>query len=268
MRPEAEHPSRLRLIAGTGPRSARDPAPVELFLVGIGCGDPRQLTREAEAALAGADVILIPEKGAETADLAALRQGICDAAAPRVRRRRFMMPTRNASGGRLQSASDWRDAIAGAWAAAIPDGARRVAMLVWGDPTLYDGTLRIAQQLRPTPKITVIPGISALQVLTAVHAIPLNDVGAPVVITTGRRLRSDGWPLGADRVAVLLDESGAFEVIEPAGVTIWWGAYLGMPQQLLDSGPLAKVGNRILMARAAARARHGWIIDVYLLARG
>ncbi len=34
--------------------------------------------------------------------------------------------------------------------------------------------------------------------MTAAHAIPLNDVNAPVTITTGRRLREEGWPEGAD----------------------------------------------------------------------
>lgn len=258
----------LYVVPETGPRAVRETAPLELLLVGIGCGDPAQLTRQAEAALRGADVILIPDKGAEKAGLAALREHICDAVAPRVRRRRFVMPVRSADIGYLKAVADWHDAIAEAWSAAIPEGARRVALLVWGDPSLYDSTLRIARRLRPAPRVTVIPGITALQALTAAHAIPLNDVGAPVVITTGRRLRDEGWPLGADRVAVLLDEGGAFETIDPHEVTIWWGAYLGMPQQMLDCGPLAKVGPRILTARAAARARHGWIMDVYLLARG
>ena len=37
----------------------------------------------------------------------------------------------------------------------------------------------------------VIPGITAVQALTARHRIPLNDVGEPVLITTGRQLRND-----------------------------------------------------------------------------
>lgn len=268
--PSPERPGRGRLRVIPGGEAPRVPpaSSLELLLVGIGSGDPAQLTRQAETALAGADAILIPDKGAEKADLALLREEICDAVAPRVPRRRFAMPRRDAASGYLEGVADWHDAIAEAWAAAIPPGARRVALLVWGDPSLYDSTLRIAERLRPAPEITVIPGITALQALTAAHAIPLNDVGAPVVITTGRRLREEGWPLAADRVAVLLDQGGAFETIDPGGVTIWWGAYLGMPQQMLDSGPLAKIGSRIMTARAAARLRHGWIMDVYLLARG
>lgn len=267
-RPDPVRRPALRAVPATGPRLPVEDAGLELFLVGIGCGDPGLLTRQAEAALATADVILIPDKGAEKAMLAALREVICDAVAPQVPRRRFTMPKRATGVAYLDGVEEWHDAIAAAWTAAIPAKARRVALLVWGDPSLYDSTLRIARRLRPPPAITVIPGITALQALTAAHAIPLNEVGAPVVITTGRRLRDEGWPLGADRVAVMLDEGGAFGEVDQVGVTIWWGAYLGMPQQMLDSGPLAKVGFRILTARAAARQRHGWIMDTYLLARG
>ena len=39
----------------------------------------------------------------------------------------------------------------------------------------------------------VIPGITAIQALTARHRIPLNDIGEPVLITTGRRLATDGF---------------------------------------------------------------------------
>ena len=113
----------------------------------------------------------------------------------------------------------------------------------------------------------VVPGITALQALTAAHGIPLNDLGRPVVITTGRQLRDHGWPAGADRVAVMLDGDCAFRSLDPAGVSIWWGACVGMARQLLDHGPLAEAGPRILKARAAARARHGWVMDIYLLAR-
>ncbi len=240
---------------------------MDLILIGIGTGDPGHLTRAAESALRSADLVLIPDKGADKADLAALRDAICDAVASDVPRGRFAVPERRADDGYLTGVEAWHDALAAAWSAAIPPGAGRVALLVWGDPSLYDSTLRIAARLRPAPRITVIPGITALQALTAAHAVPLNDLGAPVTITTGRRLRDHGWPRGADRVAVMLDGDCAFRTLDPAGVTIWWGAYVGMDRQMLDHGPLAEAGPRIAEARAAARARHGWIMDIYLLAR-
>ncbi|HAY10364.1 MAG TPA: precorrin-6A synthase (deacetylating), partial [Thauera sp.] len=79
--------------------------------------------------------------------------------------------------------------------------------------------------------VSVVPGITSLQVLTAAHRIPLNDVAAPVMITTGRRLREQGWPVGVDTVAVMLDGNCAFTTLEGAGIEIWWGAYVGMAQQ-------------------------------------
>jgi precorrin-6A synthase len=142
-----------------------------------------------------------------------------------------------------------------------------VALLVWGDPSLYDSTLRIAARLRPEPEVRAIPGITSMQALTAAHAIPLNEIGAPVLITTGRQLREKGWPESADRLVVMLDGECSFQHIAPNGVTIWWGAFLGMPEQILLSGPLGATGPKIIAARAEARARHGWIMDTYILSR-
>ena len=105
------------------------------------------------------------------------------------------------------------------------------------------------------------------QALTAAHAIPVNDIGAPYVVTTGRRLRDEGWPPGADTVVVMLDGGCAFQTLDPEGIDIWWGAYVGMEEEILRAGPLAAIGGDIVTARAAARAAHGWIMDVYLMRR-
>ena len=166
----------------------------------------------------------------------------------------------------------WHDAIAQVWLAQIqahlPQGGR-LALLVWGDPSLYDSTLRIAERLaQQLPlRVSVVPGITALQALTAAHAIPLNEINAPVTITTGRHLREQGWPAGASTVAVMLDGQCSFQHLPPAGLTIWWGAYLGMPHQLCIHGPLADMGPEIVAQRQAARTAHGWIMDTYLLRR-
>ncbi len=50
---------------------------MELSLVGIGTGNPDHLTLQAVKALNAADLILIPEKGEDKADLADLRRQIC-----------------------------------------------------------------------------------------------------------------------------------------------------------------------------------------------
>ncbi|WP_431298270.1 precorrin-6A synthase (deacetylating) [Tabrizicola sp. BL-A-41-H6] len=242
-----------------------------LSLIGIGTGNPDHLTAQAVKALNRADLILLPRKGDDKSDLADLRRQIVAAVvtAP-VTVAEYDVPKRADQTDYLSAVNDWHDAIAAVWQATIdahlPKGGR-VALMVWGDPSLYDSTLRIAARL-PGLTTEVIPGITSLQVLTAAHAIPLNALAAPVVITTGRRLRDEGWPPAANSVAVMLDSGGAFQAIDPQGVTIWWGAYVGMPQQALIHGPLAEVAAQIVETRARLRAEHGWIMDIYLMRRG
>jgi precorrin-6A synthase len=65
----------------------------------------------------------------------------------------------------------------------------------------------------------------------------------------------------------MLDGDCAFQHLDPAGVTIWWGAYVGMPQEITLAGPLAETSPLILKARTEAREANGWIMDVYLLRR-
>jgi precorrin-6A synthase len=240
----------------------------ELTLIGIGTGNPDHLTAQGAKAINAADLILVPRKGPDKADLADLRRQILAQVLtnPATRVVEFDLPRRDAGNPDYRAGvDDWHAAIARAWAAAAD--AEKVALLVWGDPSLYDSTLRIAARLEPAPKVRVVPGITAIQALCAAHAIPLNEIGAPVAITTGRSLRDAGFPPGVDTCVVMLDGETSFRSLDPAGVTIWWGAYLGMADEVLDHGPLAEAGPRIVETRAEARARHGWIMDIYLLRR-
>lgn len=244
-----------------------------LSLIGIGTGNPDHVTLQAIREINAAEVILVPLKGADKADLAEIRTRILGQVLhnPGTRVVPFDLPRRDADNpDYLSGVTDWHDAIAAAWVGALAPhpGVERVALLVWGDPSLYDSTLRIAARLDPAPAITVIPGISAPQVLAAAHGIALNSVGGPFVTTTGRQLRDHGWPAGADTLVVMLDGDCAFQTLSPEGVTIWWGAYVGMEEQILDHGPLSEAGPRIIATRAAARAAHGWIMDIYVLRRG
>lgn len=245
---------------------------IHLDLIGIGTGNPDHLTRAAETAMRSADLILLPRKE-DKAELIDLRRDICAQvlAGTSVRVVEFDLPVRAAEGAYLDTVELWHDAIAGCWAAEIaahlPQGGR-VALLVWGDPSLYDSTIRIARRLVVVERVTVVPGITSLQLLCAAHAIPFNAVGAPVMVTTGRRLREGGWPEGADSVAVMLDGGCAFTTLDQPDAVIWWGAYLGMAQEAVEAGRLADVAERIVARRAELRRVHGWIMDVYLLRRG
>jgi precorrin-6A synthase len=243
---------------------------ITLSLIGIGTGNPDHVTGQATRALNAADLILIPRKGEAKTDLADLRRQIlAQVLTSPVPVADYDVPSRADQDDYLGAVNDWHDAIAQVWADGIAahPGARNVALMVWGDPSLYDSTLRIAARLQGIT-VKVIPGITSLQALTAAHAIPLNTLAAPVTITTGRQLRDHGWPAGATTLAVMLDKGGAFTTIAATDMHIWWGAYVGMPEETLIHGPLAEVSEEILATRARLRAEHGWIMDIYLLRRG
>ena len=244
---------------------------IRLLLIGIGTGNPDHLTHAAVKAMNEADLILLPRKGDAKSDLIDLRRAICaQVLTGPTRIAEFDMPVRAAGAAYLDAVMDWHDAIADLWmkqAAVHLPGGGTMALLVWGDPSLYDSSLRIAARLGPQAEVRVIPGITSIQALTAAHGICLNRLAAPVLITTGRRLRDQGWPPGVDDMAVMLDGDCAFRTLDPDGVHIWWGAYLGMACEELAHGPLKDVGPAIVERRAALRARHGWIMDVYLLRR-
>src|SRR5262249_61362139 len=99
------------------------------------------------------------------------------------------------------------------------------------------------------------------RVLTDRHRIPQYQCGSPFVITTGRRLATE---LATDTV-VLLDGECAFGKLADGQLEIYWGAYLGTPDEILLSGRLSELAPVIEATRAAARQRKGWIMDTYLL---
>ena len=249
---------------------------ITLSLIGIGTGNLDHVTLAAVRALNSADLILLPRKGEAKSDLIDLRRLLCERlleAPVTTKIVEFDLPSRDGRNDYLGAVDDWHAAIAGVWAQLIdehlPKGGR-VGMLVWGDPSLYDSSLRITQRLSAAGKqvdVEVVPGINSLQVLTAEHKIPLNALAEPVHITTGRRLRERGWPSDAATVAVMLDSGGAFITLPQDDTYIWWGAYLGMDKQCLIKGWLSEVSDQIIQRRGELRDTHGWIMDIYLLAK-
>ena len=239
-----------------------------IHVIGIGAGDPDYLTAQAIRALNDTQVFFVMDKGAAKSDLVGLRREICRRfiAEPGYRFVELPDPPRAKDGDYGRAVADWHAARARLWADAIETelGAHGVgAFLAWGDPSLYDSTLRILEQVagHVDLRFDVIPGITAIQALTARHRIPLNEVGEPVLITTGRQLRAHGLTGSA---VVMLDGDCAFLNCPPQ-TRIWWGAYLGTPDEILVAGTVGDVGERIAERRAAARESHGWIMDTYLL---
>ena len=237
-------------------------------MIGIGAGDPDYMTVQAIEALNDTQVFFAMDKGETKSDLVALRRQICARfiREPGYRFVELPDPKRLTDTDYREAVSDWHAARARVWASAIDTELGRDgvgAFLAWGDPSLYDSTLRILDAVAAEIDIDydVIPGITAVQALTARHRIPLNEVGEPVLITTGRQLRAHGLSGSA---VVMLDAECSFRAC-PADTRIWWGAYLGTDDELLVAGTIGEVGTQIVGLRAEARAQHGWILDTYLL---
>ncbi|MFF0200541.1 precorrin-6A synthase (deacetylating) [Streptomyces sp. NPDC005017] len=249
-----------------------------IHVIGIGAGDPDQLTLQAVRALRDTDVFFVLDKGEVKADLTDLRQEMLRTHVPegtyRVVRAQDPERDRGAGGAAYSPAvGDWRSARAGIFERLIREelGEEQTgAFLVWGDPALYDSTLAVLEEVLERGAVTfeydVIPGISSVSALVARHRTGLNRVARPVQITTGRRL-SEGFPEGVDDVVVMLDAHQAFRRYADQDIDIYWGAYIGTPDEILASGPIAEAAPRIERLRAEARERKGWIMDTYLLRR-
>lgn len=247
----------------------------KLLVIGIGTGNPEHMTVQAINALNRADVVLIPRKSEAKDDLAEVRRAICARfiTAPGTRLVEFDLPVRDASGDYRAGVADWHQAIAQTYVDLLAEQTAEegaAAFLVWGDPSLYDSTLRIIERLQALADfgvtIEVVPGITSIQQLCASHRIPLNLIGEPVTITTGRQLR-DGFPQGTDTAVIMLDGECSFQSLPAGDFEIYWGAYLGTPDEILLAGPLAELSAQIVIRRESARAEHGWIMDTYILRR-
>ena len=246
-------------------------------VVGIGPGGVDQLTVEAVRSLRDCDAFLVADKGSATSDLVALRAEILDRHVPGPHRlvqvadpERDRSPHTDASYER--AVDDWHDARAAAFALAIessvPDDGT-VGFLVWGDPALYDSTIRVLDRIVASGvplSYDVVPGVSAVSLLAARHRLVLNEVGSSVTVTTGRRLL-ETVAAGGDNLVVMLDGSLTCASLSLPDWDIWWGANLGTPDEALVSGPLSVVLGEVEEARAKAKAVRGWVMDTYLLRR-
>ncbi len=250
-----------------------------VLVIGIGAGDPEHVTVQAIRALNAVDVFFVVDKSPSRPDvdeLVRLRREICERYIDEQSYRivEIADPPRDRTTPAYSSAvEDWRTKRAELWERAIADELDEdgcAAFLVWGDPSLYDSTIAVLDQILARGAVAfeheVVPGITSVQALTARHRIPLNRVGRSVQITTGRRL-AEGFPDGVDEVVVMLDADCSFRYLQDQEIEIHWGAYLGMHDEILVSGTLREVGGEIERVRGEARERKGWIMDAYLLRR-
>lgn len=236
-------------------------------------GDPDQLTGHAVTALNQVDVFFVIDKGFATRELVDLRTAIL-ARHVTGKYRVVEIPDadRDRTSAEYQGAVlDWHEARAIRLEQVIADELREGqcgGFLVWGDPAFYDSTIRVVERIAKRGRIEfdyrVLPGISSFQLLAAAHRIVLNGIGEPVLVTTGRRL-AQAVESGAENIVVMLDKDLAGRSLCGAGWEIYWGAYLGGPDEVLFAGPLDDVIDDITQARARLKDAKGWIMDTYLL---
>jgi precorrin-6A synthase len=256
----------------------------ELLVIGMGPGHPDQVTVQAVEALNRAEVFFRIDKGDAKSGLNAARDEILrrHVTRPGYRVADIPEPPRDRSpsltaAGYQGAVTDWHAARAELIAAALeaelgPDGVG--AFLVWGDPSVYDSMLRIVDRVQALGTVdfgcTVIPGVTSVQALAAAHRIPLNRIGEPIHVTPARRLAElpePGLPDGLDSAVVMLDSGFTAAGFAERDLSVFWGAYLSTADEVLISGPLSEVADEITETRARLRARHGWIMDSYLLRR-
>ncbi|WP_328603065.1 precorrin-6A synthase (deacetylating) [Amycolatopsis sp. NBC_00345] len=249
----------------------------KIYAIGIGAGDPEHLTVQAVDRLNRVDVFFVLDKGDAKADLVRLRQEILDrfVTRPDYRVVSAKDPDRDRTPKDYRAAvADWHQLRTDVYERLIRDeldDGQTGAFLVWGDPSLYDSTIALIEAVLARGNVSfdyeVVPGVSSISALVARHRTTMNQIGRAVQLTTGRRLAS-GWPEGVDDVFVLLDAHTTFDRFVDAGLEIYWGAYVGTPDEILRSGPLDDaLAAEIRSVRTEARERHGWIMDTYLLRR-
>ncbi|WP_020696979.1 precorrin-6A synthase (deacetylating) [Reyranella massiliensis] len=250
-----------------------------ILVIGIGAGDPDYITVQGIAALNRVDVFFLLDKGRTKGKLRDVREEICRRHIAPGRVHRFVeapSPPRDPRPADYRACVDeLNTAKQAVFERMIADEMKEgetAGLLVWGDPMLYDSTIRNIEALVATGRheidYEVFPGITAVQALAARHRIPLNRIADPVLLTTGRKLAA-GFPEGIDSAVVLLDGEDTFGRFADSAIhgemEIYWGAYLGTPDEILISGRLKDVAADIHRSRREARQKHGWIMDTYLI---
>jgi precorrin-6A synthase len=248
----------------------------KIYLIGIGAGNPEYVTVQAIKALNMVDVFFLMDKGEAKQDLVTLRKEICERY---VENRSYRVveaadpvrdPTISDYSARVELWHQQRAVIYEEMIARELAEDQCGAFLVWGDPSLYDSTLRIIDQITSYGRLRfefdVIPGITSIQALAARHKIALNGIGESIVITTGRKLSTE-LAETEERTIVMLDGQCSFNNVVDEELDIYWGAYLGMEEEVLLSGKLSHIASMIEKVRHEKRERNGWIMDTYLLSK-
>ena len=196
----------------------------KVFVIGIGAGNPDDATVQAINALNEVDVFFVMDKGKEKEELVRLRKEIRD---------RYIQ---NKSYRTIEAPDPPRDRHSASYEASVDSWhEQRTALYeqligkelsddecgafsVWGDPSLYDSTLRIIETDHRKRAVTfeyeVIPGINSIQALRLTSGA--SDAGDALLLGDG----FSRMPL--DRIAALFGDSFAQGVAQSAP-GVWVG---------------------------------------------
>lgn len=236
-----------------------------VYVVGFGMG-PQHLTREAINALSRATYVLAARKGPDD-ELLEARRRICTEFDLELVEVPDPDRDRNDPSDYPGAVDAWHAARAERYAAELTARGATAAFLVWGDPALYDSTLRILDRAASTSDLTwdVVPGISAPQLLAAKHRIVLHEVGRATHLTTARRL-DEALVQGQRNIVVMLGSRASLDQLDMLpDWHIWWGANLGAASERIVAGRVGDVLANIRQAREASRNEAGWVMDTYVL---
>lgn len=227
-------------------------------VIGVGTGDPDQVTVEAIRAIREVDYFVVNDRSG--------RGGMPD---PLVHARERLLdrhlghePVVVRISGPDEGVTAYEEALL------AHDG--DAGFLVWGDPAFYDSAIRTLQEVAERGNlelvIDVIPGISSIQLLAARHRLVLQEVGQPLHITSGRRLH-EAIAQGQDNVVVMLNRVIELDdlPVDVGDWSIWWGGNLGTAAEELVAGRVSDALPAIVEARARLAAAAGWVMDIFVL---
>ncbi len=244
----------------------------KIYLIGIGPGGPEYLTIQAINTMKKVDVFfLLEKKGKGRENLLKIRREILERYLNQDKYQVVTaeVPSRKRGKAYKEKVEIWRlekgKIILNLIKNELKDN-QVGAFLIWGDPSLYDGTLEILHHILKQRGVKfeyeVIPGITSIQILAARHKIPLNYIGESIIIVPARKLK-EGLPV--ENTVVLLDSASDFLNVKDEDIEIYWGGYLGTDDEILISGKLKEIAENLMNIRKEAKKKKGWLMDTYIL---